>query len=74
MAPLSSQDREWIKAVSHEVALQAMAEILDTHIQSCPHGQMLGRMRALGIGVAIGLMLAGAGVGFGVARLLPWAL
>ena len=52
------------KAECKEIARSIIKEVMEGHIRSCPHGQLLARSKAWIIGVGLGIGLGG-GVGGG---------
>lgn len=70
MAPLTDDEKEWIKMVAREVGFQVVKEATAEHIASCPHGKNLGKFRAWLIGVAVGCSLGGGAGGFALAKIM----
>ena len=66
---LTEQDRDWIRLMARELAFAAIKETLREHVKGCPHGQALGRIRSLLIGVALGSGIGGAGIVALISRL-----
>jgi len=50
------------KNTCKELAREIVAEVLQLHIQSCPHGRSILKMMCVSIGIAIGSGLASGGV------------
>ena len=66
---LSTEDREWVKLAARELVHEVTLELLKTHIEACPHGQLIGRFKSLAVGIVVGLVLAAGSVGYGLARI-----
>ncbi len=56
---LTEQDKIQCAAIAGEV----IKEVIQYHIQSCPHGKSLMVSRAMVVGMMVGCGLAGGGVG-----------
>ncbi len=50
------------KAECKEIAREIIKEVLDIHIQSCPHGIAFGKMWMLLVGACIGSGIGGGGL------------
>ena len=70
MPPLSSEDREWVKAIAAQIAVESVERALIAFVQRCPHGKTLLRTRWMMIGIGVGVSLISGGAGVAVARLL----
>ena len=59
------------KAVCMEIARTIVAEVLATHVATCPHGKFLEtwKQRIIGIGVLAALIAAGSSAGM---ALMAW--
>ena len=74
---LTEGDKAIVKEIAYEVSNtiverleKAMDERLALHVSSCPHGEKVKKFKAMMLGVGIGLMAAGGGLTYVVARML----
>jgi hypothetical protein len=58
------------QAVIEQIATRVTQQVIETHIQCCPHGQMLSKGRSMLIGLCIGSGVAGGGVVALVSKML----
>lgn len=50
------------QAVIEKIAAKVTQQVIETHIQCCPHGQLLVKSRSMLVGLCIGSGVAGGGV------------
>lgn len=50
------------QAMIEKIAASVTQQVIETHIQCCPHGQLLLKGRSLLVGLCIGSGVAGGGV------------
>lgn len=61
------------KAECKEIAREIIQEVLEIHIESCPHGKTILASKMLLVGMCVGSGLASGGVVFALARMVTGA-
>lgn len=58
---LTDGEKAYIHESAREVAGEIIRDVLQAHIDGCPHGKMLGKAKWIVIGVCVGSAAAGGG-------------
>lgn len=58
---LTAEEKSYIHESAREVAGEIIKEVLEAHINSCPHGQAVSKAKWTLIGLCLGASAAGGG-------------
>ena len=66
---LDEGDKAICAEITREIVEEVVSKVMQVHLETCPHGKMLARSKAILIGACIGSSLGSGGLVLAIAKI-----